>query len=82
MTIPEVLASIGTAYVVLTYLGSKLFPRAELVSAGDPRLTQRPSCQHSKRFPYTPAFSTGDESDYESYCISCRTVLREPPNVF
>lgn len=34
------LGMIGTAYVVLTYLGSKLFPRAENIDATDARYQQ------------------------------------------
>lgn len=43
MNVPEALACVGTAYVVLTYLAHKLFPRAENVRANDPRLKSLPN---------------------------------------
>jgi len=37
-------------------------------------------CRHLKRRPYDPEWSVGDESDYQSRCISCGQVLRDAPN--
>jgi hypothetical protein len=37
----DILGYVAGAYVVLAYLGSKLFPRTENVSASDPRYQAR-----------------------------------------
>lgn len=80
MTVIDVLAATGTAYLVLSYLASKLFPRFEVISATDPRYVAT-VCAHVRRRPHEPEFSVGDGSDYESRCCACGQVLREPPNV-
>jgi hypothetical protein len=40
----------------------------------------KPICEHAERWPYYPESSVGDESDYQSQCVRCGQVLRDPPN--
>lgn len=47
MTVPVVLSAIGTAYLVLTYVASKMFPRAENVSSKDPRYYDSTTDRHA-----------------------------------
>jgi len=43
-------------------------------------LPDRRRHEHTKRVPYYPQRSVGDESDYQSRCVECGAILRDPPN--
>lgn len=43
-------------------------------------MSREQACEHKTRVPYEPESSVGDESDYQSRCVDCGAVLRDPPN--
>lgn len=45
-----------------------------------PQMAPLPVCGHLRRKRYWPEFSVGDESDYNSQCLACGTLLRCHPN--
>jgi hypothetical protein len=74
-TVPSFIAVIvilGLVALAITGLMDWLFPLTQNFSAS--------SCPHRNRTPWEPDSSTGDESDYQSRCTLCATVLRDPPN--
>ena len=61
-------------------LRERVSPAAQARARARARERELLDCQHPRRVRYTPEFSVGDESDYESSCLDCGAVLRQRPN--